>query len=147
MMPRFFLSSMAPSYSITVKDSQYHSVYTALIYGTYYSFFEVWHCYPLHGTIQLTLWKVFALVYPPLYGFNIGETGLVFTCIVVGCLIAMVIYFSYLHYILIPDILKNGLQVQEWRLRPALIACFGPTIGLFIFGNSSKYHFWTIRSI
>ena len=47
----------------------------------------------------------------------------------------MVIYFSYLHYLLIPDILKNGLQVQEWRLRPALLACFGPTIGLFIFGN------------
>ncbi|KAF1982761.1 multidrug transporter [Aulographum hederae CBS 113979] len=103
---------------ISIKDPavMFVNVYTALIYGIYYSFFEV-----------------FALVYPPLYGFNIGETGLVFTCIVVGCLIAMVIYFSYLHFLLIPDILKNGLQVQEWRLRPALLACFGPTIGLFLF--------------
>lgn len=99
-----------------------NSLYTALIYGTYYSFFEV-----------------FALVYPPLYGFNIGETGVVFTCIVVGCVIAMAIYGSYLYYLLIPSILKDGLQAQEWRLRPALLACFGPTIGLFIFA-------WTARS-
>jgi hypothetical protein len=88
-----------------------------------------------HEFVQLTFLQVFALVYPPMYGFNIGETGLVFTCIVVGCLIAMVIYFSYLHFFLIPDILKNGLQVQEYRLRPALIACVGPIIGLFIFGK------------
>ena len=73
-----------------------------------------------------------------MYGFNIGETGVVFTCIVVGCIIAMAIYFSYLYWLLIPDILKNGLQVQEFRLRPALLACFGPTIGLFIFGESSR---------
>jgi DHA1 family multidrug resistance protein-like MFS transporter len=45
----------------------------------------------------------------------------------------MAIYFSYLHFYLIPDVLKNGLRAQEFRLRPALIACFGPTIGLFMF--------------
>jgi hypothetical protein len=43
------------------------NVYTALIYGIYYSFFEV-----------------FALVYPGMYGFNVGETGLVFVCIIVS---------------------------------------------------------------
>jgi DHA1 family multidrug resistance protein-like MFS transporter len=42
------------------------NVYTALIYGIYYSFFEV-----------------FGLVYPVMYGFNVGETGLVFVCIIV----------------------------------------------------------------
>jgi DHA1 family multidrug resistance protein-like MFS transporter len=110
-------------------------VYTALIYGTYYSFFEVQCDLLIEIDLLLTILKVFALVYPPLYGFNIGETGVVFTCIVVGCIIAMAIYFSYLYFILIPSILKNGLQAQEWRLRPALLAAFGPTIGLFIFGK------------
>lgn len=64
--------------------------------------------------------------------------GVVFTCILVACLIGIAIYCSYLNWILIPDILKNGLRAQESRLVPALFACFGPTIGLFVFG-------WTAR--
>ncbi|KAF2805188.1 MFS general substrate transporter [Mytilinidion resinicola] len=109
---------------ICIKDPAvlFVNVYTALTYGIYYSFFEV-----------------FPLVYPPLYGFNIGETGTVFVCIVIGCVIAMSIYFSYLHFYLIPDIMKNGLRAQESRLVPALFACFGPPVGLFLFG-------WTART-
>lgn len=34
--------------------------------------------------------------------------------------------------------MKNGLRAQENRLVPALFACFGPTIGLFMFA-------WTAR--
>ena len=34
--------------------------------------------------------------------------------------------------------MKNGLRAQEHRLQPALIAAFGPPIGLFIFA-------WTAR--
>ena len=107
-------------FEIMFKDPAvlFTNVYTALVYGIYYSFFEV-----------------FPLVYGPLYGFNIGETGVVFTCIVVGCVLAMGIYFYYLLYMLIPDILKNGLRAQESRLRPALIFVWGPLIGLFIFGK------------
>ena len=98
------------------------NVYTALTYGIYYSFFEV-----------------FPLVYPVIYGFNVGETGTVFVCIIVGCFIAMAIYFSYLKWYVVPDVLKNGLRAQEFRLQPALIACLGPTVGLFLFG-------WTARA-
>lgn len=106
-------------FEIMFKDPAvlFTNVYTALIYGIYYSFFEV-----------------FPLVYGPLYGFNIGETGVVFTCIVVGCILAMGIYFYYLQCMLIPDILQNGLRAQESRLRPALIFVWGPMIGLFLFG-------------
>lgn len=109
-------------FEIMFKDPAvlFTNVYTALVYGIYYSFFEV-----------------FPLVYGPLYGFNIGETGVVFTCIVVGCVLAMGIYFYYLQYMLIPDIFKNGLRAQESRLRPALIFVWGPLIGLLIFG---KFH-------
>ncbi|KAF2000257.1 multidrug transporter [Amniculicola lignicola CBS 123094] len=108
---------------IMIKDPavMFVNLYTALTYGIYYSFFEV-----------------FPLVYPVMYGFNVGQTGIVFTCIIVGCIIAMGIYFVYLYYSVIPDIMKNGLRSQEFRLRPALIACVGPVAGLFIFG-------WTAR--
>ena len=109
---------------ITIKDPAiaFVNVYTAIIYGIYYSFFEV-----------------FPLVYPVYYGFSLGLIGVVFTCILVACLIGIAIYCAYLHWYLIPDILKNGLRAQESRLVPALYACFGPTIGLFLFA-------WTARA-
>ena len=117
------VDALIKPFEIMVKDPAvlFTNVYTALIYGIYYSFFEV-----------------FPLVYGPFYGFNIGETGVVFSCIVVGCVLAMGIYFYYLQYMLIPDILKNGLRAQESRLRPALIFVWGPLIGLFIFGKSRR---------
>lgn len=107
---------------ITIKDPAvlFVNIYTAIMYGTYYSFFEV-----------------FPLVYPIEYGFNVGETAIVFTCIVVGCLIAIPIHFAYLHWYLIPDIRKNGFRAQEHRLVPAIFATFCLPIGLLIFGKSS----------
>jgi DHA1 family multidrug resistance protein-like MFS transporter len=72
------------------------------------------------------------------YGFSLGLIGVVFTCILVACVIGIAIYCGYLHFYLIPDIMKHGLRAQESRLVPALFACFGPTIGLFLFG-------WTAR--
>jgi DHA1 family multidrug resistance protein-like MFS transporter len=108
---------------ITIKDPAiaFVNIYTAIIYGIYYSFFEV-----------------FPLVYPVYYGFSLGMIGVVFTCILVACWIGIAVYCAYLYFYLVPDILKNGLRAQESRLVPALFACFGPTIGLFIFG-------WTAR--
>lgn len=122
---------------IMVKDPaiMFVNLYTALTYGIYYSFFEVSCSNPYPVSLYPNKTQVFPLVYPLMYGFNVGETAVVFTCIIVGCLIAMVIYFSYLHFYLIPDILTNGMRAQEHRLVPALFACFGPTVGLFIFGR------------
>ncbi|KAJ9294919.1 hypothetical protein DTO271G3_6481 [Paecilomyces variotii] len=109
---------------IMVKDPAvlFTNVYTSLIYGIYYSFFEV-----------------FPLVYPPIYGFNLGLTSTTFVCVIVACVLAAAIYISYLYFYLIPDVLKNGLRAQESRLVPALFAVFGPVIGLFLFG-------WTARA-
>lgn len=109
---------------ITIKDPAiaFVNLYSSLIYGIYYSFFEV-----------------FPLVYPVYYGFSLGMIGVVFTCILVACLIGVAVYCLYLWLLLIPDIMKNGLRAQESRLVPALFACFGPTIGLFIFA-------WTARA-
>ncbi|KAH8681320.1 major facilitator superfamily domain-containing protein [Xylariales sp. PMI_506] len=103
---------------ITIKDPAilFVQIYTAIIYGIYYSFFEV-----------------FPLVYPVYYGMGYGQIGLVFLCILVACLIGVVIYVSYLYFYMNPRIAAKGFPVQENRLIPALVAAFGPTIGLFIF--------------
>ncbi|KAF5521053.1 Transporter mfs1 [Colletotrichum aenigma] len=103
---------------ITLKDPAilFVQIYTAIIYGIYYSFFEV-----------------FPLVYPVYYHMSLGQIGLVFLCILVACLIGVAMYMSYLAFYMIPRIRKFGFPVQESRLVPALPAAFGPTIGLFIF--------------
>jgi len=115
------LDTLIKPLEICVKDPAlfFINVYSALTYGIYYSFFEV-----------------FPLVYLEIYGFSVGEMTIVFLVIIVGCVAAMTIYFSYLRFYLIPDILKRGLRPQEHRLVPAIFASFGVPIGLFIFGES-----------
>ncbi|KAI4680569.1 hypothetical protein J4E81_010099 [Alternaria sp. BMP 2799] len=117
------LDTLIKPLEICVKDPAlfFINVYSALTYGIYYSFFEV-----------------FPLVYLEIYGFSVGEMTIVFLSIIVGCVIAMTIYFSYLRFYLIPDILKQGLRPQEHRLVPAIFASFGVPIGLFIFGESDR---------
>ncbi|CAM1511189.1 Fc.00g087020.m01.CDS01 [Cosmosporella sp. VM-42] len=109
---------------ITLKDPAvlFVQIYTAIIYGIYYSFFEV-----------------FPLVYPVYYNMNLGQIGLVFLCILVSCLIGVAAYTAYLYYWVDPRIAKFGWPVQEARLIPALPAALGPTIGLFLFA-------WTARA-
>ncbi|KAH8649562.1 major facilitator superfamily domain-containing protein [Ilyonectria robusta] len=109
---------------ITMKDPAvlFVQVYTAIIYGIYYSFFEV-----------------FPRVYPVYYNMNLGEIGLVFLCILVSCIIGVAVYFAYLYYYVDPRIAKLGWPVQESRLLPALPASIGPAIGLFLFA-------WTARA-
>ncbi|KAI5463085.1 major facilitator superfamily domain-containing protein [Mariannaea sp. PMI_226] len=118
------LDALIKPLEITLKDPAvlFVQVYTAIIYGIYYSFFEV-----------------FPLVYPVYYGMNLGEIGLVFLCILVSCMIGVAVYVAYLHYYVDRRIAKYGWPVQESRLLPALPASFGPTIGLFLFA-------WTARA-
>lgn len=117
---------------ISIKDPAvlFTNLYTALQYGIYYSFFEV-----------------FPLVYGPMYGFNLGETSIVFVCITVACIIGIIIYCSYVYFYLEPDIIKNGLRAQEHRLVPAVYASFGIPIGLFLFGWTSNPDIHWIASV
>ncbi|KAI4603084.1 hypothetical protein KJ359_005875 [Pestalotiopsis sp. 9143b] len=117
------LDALIKPLEITVKDPAilFVQVYSAIIYGIYYSFFEV-----------------FPLVYPVYYGMGPGQVGLVFLCILVACLIGVAVYVAYLYFYLNPRIRAHGFPAQESRLRPALLAAFGPTVGLFIFA-------WTAR--
>ncbi|EXJ94698.1 hypothetical protein A1O1_03095 [Capronia coronata CBS 617.96] len=117
---------------IFIKDPAvfFTNVYTSLIYGIYYSFFEA-----------------FPLVYLGVYGFNIGQLGIVFTCIVAGCVIGIVIYCSYVYWYLEPDIKKNGLRAQEHRLVPALFAVTLMPAGMFWFGWTAQADIHWIVSV
>lgn len=111
---------------ITIKDPAilFVQLYTAIIYGIYYSFFEV-----------------FPLVYPVYYGMSTGQVGLVFLCVLVACLLGVAIYVSYIYFYVNPRIRSQGWGAQEERLFPALLASFGPPIGLFIFAWTAAPQF------
>ncbi|KAL1879348.1 hypothetical protein VTK73DRAFT_7079 [Phialemonium thermophilum] len=118
---------------ITLKDPAilFVQVYTAIIYGIYYSFFEV-----------------FPLVYPVYYGMSPGQVGLIFLCTLVGCLIGVAFYGGYLALYMNPRIAARGFPQNETRLVPALAAAFGPTIGLFIFAWTAAPRFpWIAPTI
>jgi DHA1 family multidrug resistance protein-like MFS transporter len=70
-----------------------------------------------------------------MYGFNLGEMGLTFLSITVGVVLAMIMYWSYIYWVVEPDLIKNGLGAPEKRLIPALFSSFLLPIGLFIFGE------------
>jgi DHA1 family multidrug resistance protein-like MFS transporter len=106
------------------------AIYTALVYGIYYSFFEA-----------------FPLVYNEMYGFNLGQLGLTFLSITVGVIIAIAGYWSYIYYVMEPDIRKNGLGAPERRLIPALFSSLFCPVGLFIFGKHAFVHYFLLPSL
>ncbi|CAG8054691.1 unnamed protein product [Penicillium nalgiovense] len=103
--------------------------YTSLTYGIYYSFFEA-----------------FPIVYQGIYGFNLGEMGLAFLAIVVGTIISFAVYNLYIYKIFTPK--SRGPRKPEDVLVPALIACFGPSIGLLLFGWAANPNVhWIVPTI
>jgi DHA1 family multidrug resistance protein-like MFS transporter len=95
------------------------TIYTALVYGIFYSFFES-----------------FPLVYTELYRFNLGESSLPFLAVIVSLAIAMPLYLGYYRWFVEPRVKVNGFGPPEERLIPGLFATFCVPIGLFIFGES-----------
>ncbi|KAH9229466.1 hypothetical protein K456DRAFT_1774204 [Colletotrichum gloeosporioides 23] len=119
---------------ITVKDPAvlFVQLYTAINYGIYYSFFEV-----------------FPIVYTNLYGMTTGEVGIVFLCILVACILGAGFYLIFLKVYMIPRMrLSKSVVEQETRLLPTLAASFGPTVGLFVFAwtSSPRIH-WIVPTI
>jgi MFS transporter, DHA1 family, multidrug resistance protein len=119
-----FLDAIIKPMEITIKDPAifFTNTYTSLTYGIYYSFFEA-----------------FPLVYPDIYGFNLGELGLTFLTIGVACVIGVTIFVLYQTWYLIPDIQRTGLRAPEHRLVPALFAVITLPIGYFIFGKCQPF--------
>jgi MFS transporter, DHA1 family, multidrug resistance protein len=119
------VSNLWRPFQINLRDPAvlFTSVYVALIYGIYYSFFEV-----------------FPIVYGPGgYGMNLGQIGLVFLCILVAVSIAIPLYWLYLYWIANPEIMNKGLPPPERRLIPAIYASMLAPIGLFIFAWTGNH--------
>lgn len=73
------------------------AVYSAVIYGTYYSFFEA-----------------FPIVYPEIYGFSLSGTSLVFWAIVIGSIVGVALYLPYLYFYWIPHIRRNKVEPEAY---------------------------------
>ncbi|KAI8317757.1 Caffeine resistance protein 5 [Colletotrichum sp. SAR11_240] len=97
------------------------NLYTALIYGLLYIWFES-----------------FAVVFRGIYGFNTGLIGLSFLGIFVGAVIIVPPFFWYLHKYLEPEFDENGFIQPEKRLPPAFLGGVAIPICLFWFGWSSR---------
>jgi DHA1 family multidrug resistance protein-like MFS transporter len=94
------------------------TVYTALVYGISYSFFES-----------------FPLVYSTIYKFNAGESNLPFLSVVVSLAVCVPAYCAYFYYIIEPRVMKVGFGPPEGRLVPGLWATFCVPAGMFLFGT------------
>ncbi len=127
------VSTLIRPMEIMMKDPSilFVNLYTGYFYGVFYTFFEV-----------------FPLVFPPVYGFNLGQTGLAFLSCFVGVIIGLLAYFAYLHWYMVPDNIRNGFREQEHRLVPAIIGSFLLPIGLFIFAWTCFPHIhWIVPLI
>lgn len=96
----------------------FSTVYVALNYAIFYSFFEA-----------------FPLVFPVMYGFDLGSTGLAFITIPVGLVFAIPVQLFHFRYFVAPYLQKNGAPAPEYWLKPALFVNILAPIGLFIFGK------------
>lgn len=108
------------------------TVYTALVYAIFYSFFEV-----------------FPLVYQKIYHMDIAHMGLVFLAAVVAALLIMPFYVLFIHCAIAQPIrTSNTFPPPERRLIPALfIAPFVPA-GMYLFAWTSRSDIhWTVPTV
>ncbi|KAI5368182.1 Putative major facilitator superfamily, MFS transporter superfamily [Septoria linicola] len=108
---------------IMLQDPAVHVAngYTTFVYATYYTFFDA-----------------FPQVYLFEYHFTVGGLGLAFTSIVLGCVLGGAAYCAYIKWGINEQFLREPLLSHEGCLRPALVACVLPPLGLFLFGWSAR---------
>ncbi len=86
-----------------------------------------------------SFFESFPLIYPVIYRFSLGITGLTFGSIVVTTAIGCAAYMLYLYNYVEPEIKTTGkLPTLESRLLPAIPASILMPIGLFIYGWTSR---------
>ena len=94
------MSVRQTAYDVLIKPIQLNAhdpsilfitIYTALMYGIYYSFFEA-----------------FPFVYGDMYHFSNGEQGLAFLSLAVGCGGSFICYWIYLYKVVDPQIARTG---------------------------------------
>lgn len=96
------------------------TVYMALTYGIYYSFFES-----------------FPLAFRDLHGFGLGEIGLAFLSILTRLAVAVVLLLLYIRFISPQRLAQLDPVPPEARVWPGLWATFLIPVGLFLYGEST----------
>ena len=99
------------------------TIYTALVYAIFYSFFEV-----------------FPLVYLDIYHMSLPHMGLVFLTAIVAALTIMPFYFIVTHFAISKPILSGTFPPPERRLIPALLGSLLVPTGMFLFAWTSSPH-------
>lgn len=125
-----FLDAVMKPPEIILKDPAiaFCSIYTSLIYAIYYSFFEA-----------------FPLTYPNIYGFSANETSLLYASMLVGCVIAAVIYGYYARYTRHTALDSSNFEI---RLIPAIPAAVLVTVSLLIYAWTSRLSIhWIVPTI
>jgi DHA1 family multidrug resistance protein-like MFS transporter len=117
-----FESLLRPFQLMTEPAVLYVNVYLALAYAIFYLWFEA-----------------FPLVYVGIYHFSLGESGLPFLGLIVGCVLTSLVYCAFNYYYVEPNFKATATFVPESRLAVALVASFFIPTSLFIFG-------WTARA-
>lgn len=107
------------------------TVYTALVYAIFYSFFEV-----------------FPLVYEDIYHMNIADMGLVFLAAIIAVFLVMPFYFLFVHYAIAQPIRNNQPPPPEQRLVPALFGSLLVPAGMYLFAWTSREDIhWTVPTV
>lgn len=107
------------------------TVYTALVYAIFYSFFEV-----------------FPLVYQDIYHMSIADMGLVFLAAIIAVFLVMPFYCLFVHYGIAQPIRNNQPPPPEQRLIPALFGSLLVPAGMFLFAWTSREAIhWTVPTV
>lgn len=121
LSPRAMLvDAMIKPCEIAILDPavSFSCVYSAVVYGTYYSFFEA-----------------FPIVFADKHHFGLGSIGLIFLVVVVAVGITAPMYAAWLKWWYIPRGKKLGsafLLNYEKRMIPAMVATWFLPVGLFL---------------
>ena len=118
-----FWNAIIKPWEMNIKDPAllFTTVYTGLLYGIFYSFFES-----------------LPLVYPVFYHFPETNTALVFLAVIVGAIVGFTLHVTYLAKRAFPKLMNGTFGEFENHLLGGIFA--GPlvTIGLFMYAWCSR---------
>lgn len=107
------------------------TLYTALVYAIFYSFFEA-----------------VPLVYQGVYAMSLLQTGAIFLTAIVAVLFTTPFYLAITHYTISRPVKAGKMPSPEQRLIPGLLGSLVVPAGMFLFAwtSSTAFH-WIVPTI
>ncbi|KAF2100720.1 MFS general substrate transporter [Rhizodiscina lignyota] len=99
-------------------------------------FFIDMYCALLYGVLYLWF-ESFPLVFGDIYGFNIGQQGLVFLGILVGGFVTLPCYLLWIRWYMVPRFSRPNFKL-EVNLPPTFFGSFALPVCLFWYGWTSR---------